>query len=225
VIFCHGFGADKASQLRMVRDLASHGFNILAFDFRAHGESGGHFTTFGDLERRDVLGAVRWARTVHPNESLEVFGLGESLGAAALIAAAGDPSAEGQAIDAVAVFAPYDRLTTLMQDMAKSHYVPTVGWIATHLALPLAGAQLGTPLGQFAPEREVDKIAPRPVLIIASQKDRLIDITYSHEVYDRASQPKYAYWIKTGGRRKMLFGNPDASTAVRVFFEMARAML
>jgi predicted alpha/beta-fold hydrolase len=226
VIFCHGFGADKASQLRMIRDLTPHGYNVLAFDFRAHGESAGQLTSFGDLERRDVLGAVRWLRQTHAEESKSgIFGLGESLGAAALIAAAGDPGPDGQAIDAIAVFAPYDRLSTIVQDVADDHYVRNAGWLTTHIVLPIAGAQLGTPLAQFSPAREADKLAPRPLLIIACQKDREIDIARSQRFYEQASQPKYAWWIQRGGRRKMLFANENAATAVRVFFEMARQMI
>jgi alpha-beta hydrolase superfamily lysophospholipase len=225
VVLCHGFGADKASQLRLVRDLAPNGYNVLAFDFRAHGESSGQFTSFGDIERRDVLGAVRWIRKNHPNESRKVFGVGESLGAAALICAAGDPSAEGQAIDAVAVFAPFDQLTGLMQDVADAHFVPTAGWMATHLALPVAGAQVGAPLTRFEPGAEVDKIAPRPLLVIATDQDHTIDSARSQNLYERASQPKYGYWIKKGTREGMLFRNENASLALRIFFESARDIL
>jgi len=225
IILCHGFGADKASQLRLVRDLAPNGFNVLAFDFRGHGESGGQFTSFGDIERRDVLGAVRWVRKNHPNEARKIFGVGESLGAAALICAAGDESAEGQAIDAVAVFAPYDRLSGVIQDVADAHFIPKAGWIARHLSLPLAGAQLGAPLSHFEPIREVDKIAPRPLLVIASEQDHVIDSARSRDLYERASQPKYGYWLKKGTRETMLFQSDNASLALRIFFESARDIL
>ncbi|HWE00857.1 MAG TPA: alpha/beta fold hydrolase [Tepidisphaeraceae bacterium] len=224
VILCHGFGADKASDLRMARDLAPNGYNILAFDFRAHGESDGQLTTFGDEERRDVIGAVRWARRVHPEQTRKIFGLGESLGAAALIGAAADPD-EGQFIDAVAVFAPFDRLSTLVQDVADAHFSPTAGWMATHLALPVAGAQLGCDLQNFAPAASIDKLAPRPLLVIASDEDIKSDIDLSKDLYERASQPKFAYWIKKGDRHTMLFAKEKASLAVRVFFETARNVL
>jgi alpha-beta hydrolase superfamily lysophospholipase len=224
VILCHDFNGDKASDLRLARDLAPHGFNILAFDFRAHGESEGQLTTYGDLERRDVLGAVRWLAANHSDESRKIFGLGKGLGAAALIAAAGDPN-EGQAIDAVAVFAPYDSLPGLVKEFADSHFVPSVGWMTTHLALPIAGAQLGTSLARFSPAREVDKIAPRPLLVIAAEDDFSVDITLSQKLYEEASQPKYAYWIKSGGRHRMQIRNDLASKSVRVFFEIARNVL
>ncbi|HZK83026.1 MAG TPA: alpha/beta fold hydrolase [Humisphaera sp.] len=224
VILCHGFGADKAADLSMARDLAPNGYNILAFDFRAHGESDGQLTTFGDEERRDVLGAVRWLRRLHPGQTRRIFGLGESMGAAALIGAAADPD-EGQMIDAIAVFAPFDRLSTLVQDVADSHLVPTAGWLATRLALPVAGAQLGCALQHFSPATVVDKLAPRPLLVIASEDDATSDIDLSKDLYARASQPKFAYWLKKGDRHAMLFAKTKASLAVRIFFETARKIL
>jgi alpha-beta hydrolase superfamily lysophospholipase len=224
VILCHGFGADKASDLPMARDLSGDGYNILAFDFRAHGESSGQLTTFGNEESRDVLGAVRWARRTHPEQTRRIFGLGESLGCAALIGAAADPE-DGQLIDAVAIFAPYDRLSGLIQDVADSNFAPNAGWMATHLALPMAGAQLGCGLQHFSPASLIDKLAPRPVLVIASDEDRGADIDMSKALYERASQPKYAYWMKKGSRAEMLFTKEKASLAVRVFFATAHKIL
>ena len=70
-----------------------------------------------------------------------IFGLGEGLGSAALIAAAGDPN-EGQAINAIAAFAPYDSLPGLIQDVADDH-----------LSGRLAGDKTGTPLCRDATGR------------------------------------------------------------------------
>src|SRR4029078_1443198 len=85
ILLCHGHSANKATQLSLVRKLVPIGYNVLAIDFRGHGESAGQLTSFGDLERRDVLGAVRWLRATHPEATHKIFGLGASMGAAALI--------------------------------------------------------------------------------------------------------------------------------------------
>ena len=225
VILCHGYNVDKAADLRLARDLLPDGYNVLAFDFRGHGQSSGQFTTFGDLERRDVLGAVRWLQENHPAESQKIFGLGQSTGAAALIAAAGDLSPEGQSIDAIALFAPYDSLTSLIQDWADSNKISRAGWIARRLALPLAGAQWGTSLQNFDPAREAEKIAPRALLVIASEQDQQIAISSAQAVFEQASQPKCAFWLVKSSRQAMLFRNENASRAVRLFFETARKIL
>ena len=225
VIFCHGFGADKASQLRAVRDLVPNGYNVFAIDLRAHGQSGGQLTTFGDLERRDVLGAVHWVRAHHADACRKIFGLGESLGAAALISAAADPGPDGQAIDALAVFAPYGRLSDLVQGIADDHFAPKAGWFARRMLLPIAGAQLGTRMARYAPSQDVQALWPRPILVIASEQDRGISIYASHDLYDHALQPRYAMWLEKGTRREALLANDTAALAVRVFFEESRSVI
>src|SRR5439155_18247527 len=98
VIACHGLGSSKSNQLIMARPFVPAGYNVLIFDFRAHGQSDGQLSSFGDLERRDVLAAARWLRESRSAQSKEIFGVGASMGGAALIAAAADPSEEGQSI-------------------------------------------------------------------------------------------------------------------------------
>ena len=223
VILCPGFGADKATQLFLVHDLVPNGFNVLALDLRAHGNSGGSFTSFGDLERRDVLGAVRWVKTHHLEQSRKVLGLGESLGAAALIAAAADQGPDGQAIDAIAVYNPFDELEAVAERMAHTHVIGPAEWVATRLALPMAGAQLGTDLRAFAPAREAAKLWPRPILVIGTRPMRLSGDDRSQELFDAALQPKYLFRLNKD--REAVLHDDQASLAVRIFFSEEQSIL
>jgi alpha-beta hydrolase superfamily lysophospholipase len=223
VILCHGLGANKANQLVMAQDLVPGGYNVLAFDFRAHGDSGGQITTFGDLERSDVLGAIRWLKENRPKEAARIFGVGASMGAAALIAAAGEPD-EGQSLEAVAVYGTYDDLGALVSTAAHRYFVPPLDWLAVHAGLPIASAHAGRPLGHFAPAGEVQKLWPRPILVIHGKADRVIDFDHGQELHRRALQPKYHYWLDRADHNDVV-ADPALSRAVLLFFDHARSII
>ena len=63
----------------------SHGFTVLIPDSRAHGESGGDFSTYGLKESDDVHRWFDWL--VIQQHSKCIFGMGESMGAAILLQA------------------------------------------------------------------------------------------------------------------------------------------
>ncbi len=225
VILCPGFGADKAMHLMLARDLVPNGYNVLALDFRAQGESGGHFSTFGDLESRDVLGAVRWLRTQHPDGARRILGLGVNTGAAALLRAAADPGVEGQAIDAVALIEPFDDLNLLVDEVASDHLLPGPGWVANHVALPAAGRQLGTRLESLSPRLDTQALWPRPLLIIPGTHDSPFPAHRAQALYDSALQPKYFLLPAKESRWKLFNDDGRVSRALRVFFEGARSII
>jgi fermentation-respiration switch protein FrsA (DUF1100 family) len=242
VILCHGLGAGKANQLLMVRELFDDGYNVLVFDFRAHGDSGGQLMSFGDRERYDVLGAVRWLRENHPAECKRLYGLGASMGGAALIAAAADDSPEGRAFDAIAVYSTFDRFDTLADDVAKQMF-PPLGWLAEHVGLPLMSLHAGADLHSFAPAILVDRVAPRPLLVVHGRGDMLVPIESAMKLYDHASMPKLRLWIgkwdKNANEENGAFLNrshmpadhegimfdDDAAHAVHLLFEEMKPLL
>lgn len=83
VVLAHGLTANK-DEPRLVSqasELQGQGFEVIAYDSRGHGQSGGQ-CTLGDLERHDVAAVVEWART----RNRRVVLVGASMGAVGVLA-------------------------------------------------------------------------------------------------------------------------------------------
>src|SRR5438477_1447184 len=93
VVLVHGLAAtkDNPELVQVAEALRARGLDVLAYDARGHGESGG-ICTLGDLERHDVAAAVAQARLA----GLPVVVVGASMGGIAVLRhAAEDPDLAG----------------------------------------------------------------------------------------------------------------------------------
>ncbi|MBN1418668.1 MAG: alpha/beta fold hydrolase [Planctomycetes bacterium] len=100
IIACHGVGTNRGDLLLHIDLLRAAGFQVLAFDFRGHGESGGHTVTYGFREREDVLGAWDYVVSRPDVDPERIFGVGFSMGGASLIEALPDlPGLRAAVID------------------------------------------------------------------------------------------------------------------------------
>src|SRR5207302_6039464 len=77
ILLIHGRGDAKVGAVAWAPTLHALGWNILAIDLRAHGESGGVNCTAGYWERHDVSQVINQLRAAHERqtETLGIFGL------------------------------------------------------------------------------------------------------------------------------------------------------
>jgi uncharacterized protein len=80
IIYLHGIGGCKEHFLPAAKGMVEQGFNVLAFDLRAHGLSDGDYCTFGDKEKRDVATYVDALLKLDSSQTIGV--MGNSLGGA-----------------------------------------------------------------------------------------------------------------------------------------------
>lgn len=80
VIFCHGHGRNRGHVAGVLATLHGLGLNVLAFDFRGHGDSEGLTSTFGHREVNDLRAAEAYLRGRFPDQPMLLVGV--SLGAA-----------------------------------------------------------------------------------------------------------------------------------------------
>ncbi len=101
IILCHGYRSSRGELLTLVTALQENQFNVLVFDFAAHGSSPG-FTTFGFRETKELRAALA-ALVQRDDVDRERFGLwGANLGGyAAVVAASADSRVRVIAVDSV----------------------------------------------------------------------------------------------------------------------------
>ncbi|MBI4568708.1 MAG: alpha/beta fold hydrolase [Planctomycetes bacterium] len=186
VVVCHGLNANK-------ENFHSHGLflhqrlgcHVLVFDFRGHGESDGHLTTFGALERRDVAAAVDYLRSRPDVDPGRVFGLGFSMGASALLMAAAE---RPDLFRAIACDCPFGDLSA----MARARVSGLPEWcrpLFLEALEPAARLYLGGPVSSVSPRREAEGLTT-PLLLIHGDADSVIPCEETLRIH--AAAPKGA---------------------------------
>jgi pimeloyl-ACP methyl ester carboxylesterase len=100
IVLCHALGRSKASVLDLAVQLQKEGFNLLLFDFRGHGGSGGKASSLGVYEKRDIIGAVDFLAALEGRETERIGVYGVAMGAhAAVLAAVDRPAIEVLVLD------------------------------------------------------------------------------------------------------------------------------
>ena len=175
VVYLHGIADDRSSGSWIAERLVPLGLDVLAYDGRAQGQSGGSACTYGVLERRDLSRALDEHHPADP----ELVGV--SLGAAiALEAAPEDPRIAG-----VVAVSTFSDLTSIARDRAP--------WFMTDRtiqeALALAEREGGFHVADASPVAAAPRIRG-PVLVVHGADDRETRPEHSRRVYDALAGPK-----------------------------------
>ncbi len=188
VIIMHGLDGSYDSNLFRVPPLHKTGFNVLLFDFRAHGRSEGKKMTLGYEERRDVNGAIEF---LHKMGMKHIGLLGISYGGMVSILSAAD----NPAVEAVIVDGPAASWNVGVKAFGRERGVPT--WLIGLLAwlfFNITSLRLRTNLYQYEPIHWVGKISPRPIFFIHGNNDGYL--ANFDELYAAAKPPK-EFWRLT----------------------------
>jgi len=185
IVVCHGVGTNREDLQGVSRFLCKAGFNVLAFDFRAHGESTGSKTTFGFREALDVEAVVQHAGT-HYRQHFEGIGIyAISMGSAAAIMAARHlPMVQAFVFDS-----PFARLRDLV-DQQFAHWPRLPRRLFAAMARFYGSLFTGIPVSKIAPEAYASDLGMRPVLVFHGNQDTLIPIAQGRQLFERIPGPK-----------------------------------
>jgi alpha-beta hydrolase superfamily lysophospholipase len=158
MVYLHGAGDNRSSSIGIAERYVPRGFEVLAYDSRAHGESDGDACTYGFHEKRDL------ARLLDTVTARPIVLVGTSLGAAvALQAAAQD---QDHRIAAIVSIATFSDLRTVARERAP--FFASRGNIEA--AFRIAEATAHFRVDEVSPASAAARITA-PVLIIHGDAD------------------------------------------------------
>lgn len=192
LVYLHGIADNRASGAGVIERFAGRGFDTVAYDSRAHGESEGDACTYGFFEKDDLRHILD---TLGPGP---IVLIGTSLGAAVALQHAG----RDRRVSAVVAVEPFSDLRTVATERAP--FVFTSGLIER--AFRIAEQQ-----GQF----QVDAVNPAaaarsitiPVLVIHGAADADTPPAHAQRVFDALSGRKRLILVPGAGHNESLRGD------------------
>ena len=186
MVTVHGYRSsvekDFALQFGFLRSL---GFNILAVDQRAHGESGGDFVCLGVKERYDL---VSWLNAVKDSDPAAAFVLyGVSMGSSTVLSsleiiAGGKQTVKIEDVKAVVADCGYTSPAKQLTFMARRRTkLPVKGILAASRKELLRKA--GFDIDAFDTAKILANITV-PVLFVHGKKDGFVPVEFSYENYE-----------------------------------------
>jgi uncharacterized protein len=178
ILVAHGYGAIRPEDFYVL--FASHGYGVLAWDFRAHGKSDGEYSSLGYYEVLDVKAALDYA-LAQPGVK-HVGGWGGSMGAVTMIRAA----AQYPQIEAVVADSPF---STLEEEFNVLVPFPVI----RPLIRFFAEMETGVSMDIVRAVDDIRVINPRPVYIIQGKGDAMLPPDSAQRIFDAAGEPKFLW--------------------------------
>jgi uncharacterized protein len=204
IVYLHGNGDNRGSAIGIGERFSAVGFDVVAFDSRAQGQSEGRFCTYGFYEKQDLR------RVIDQYASGPVVLLGVSLGGAVALQAA----ATDERVVAVISVASYSDLRTIVGERLP--------FFASRRAM-----RSGFALAEQQAEFKVDDVSPRndaarirvPVLLIHGERDVETRADHSRRIFEAVTSKKKLIVVPGAGHGDSL--RPEVWTEIDRFIEEA----
>jgi pimeloyl-ACP methyl ester carboxylesterase len=175
IVLVHGMWSSWMEMASLGRDLHGHGFDVLLFDLRGHGESDPSRLYLGRRERTDIRTVMNWAES--QGFSYDRVGwLGYSMGGSTvLMEAARNPRIQVAVLDS-----PYGDLPKLLEiQLSKHSGLPA--WFNPGILLA-ARWIYGVRTDDLVPTRFARAWGERPLLVIHGEEDTIVPLNQAREL-------------------------------------------
>jgi len=181
IVHFHGNFGNISNHYPLSLFLLKYGFDVLAFDYEGYGASEGRPSPKNLVE--DGIASVRYAQAHLRDSTTGVAVFGQSLGGGvAIVVTAQEPLVKGAVIEAA-----FSGHAAMARAALKRH-------ILTWPLYPIAPLFMNH---SYDALRCVGRIAPRPVFFVHGDRDAIVPVDMSKELFEKAGQPK-KLWIVPG---------------------------
>lgn len=184
IIICHGVTMNRINSIKYMYLFHNRDWNVILYDHRRHGETGGKTTSYGHYEKFDLQSVVHWTKETFGEDIL--LGIhGESMGAVSTLLYAGMLEDGADFYIADCPFSDFEeQLTYLLKKDFKLPKQAVLPFGSTFLKIRDKYA-----IKDISPISCVQNIK-KPVLFIHSKDDDYILPNMSKQLYDKKVGPK-----------------------------------
>jgi dipeptidyl aminopeptidase/acylaminoacyl peptidase len=203
ICLCHGAPSgnppdpNDGGYPALAERICAEGFATFFFNFRGTGDSGGNIDILGWT--RDLQAVVDYLWILDNVDKSHLFLVGFSAGAATSVyVASKDIRVSGVA--ACACPADFSLFTGREEPQSIIDHYRDIGAIRDE-DFPPSLERWFDNLKQVIPVNHVDRIAPRPLLLVHGSQDETVPVSHAYRLYNKAFEPKKLVIIDGAGHR------------------------
>lgn len=180
----HGNGENLSSHYITMIWALKKNYDLFTFDYRGYGRSEGDPSPEGTVQ--DGEAALRWLYSQYPDTPIVI--IGQSLGGAIALRNAIDLKKEipFRAVVIDSSFSSYQGVANAL--LARGWVTWPFQWLA-YLVLS----------DRYAPDGEIDKISPVPLLVLHDEADRTVPFYLGEKIFWQAAEPRELWKIPGDG--------------------------
>jgi uncharacterized protein len=190
IIMVHGAYRNRADpgtkMLNIAKEMITGGYNVLMFDLRGHGLSGGKKTSLGYFEQKDILGAINYAKK---RGMKKICILSSSMGAATSLMTAADCDQ----IDAIVADSSFASLSEIIKPQFSRRCRLPLFFLP--VALFLVEKIHGINFALSKPINSIKKINRSPVLLIHGGQDKTVPLEHAYQLSCAAQNTNIHLWV------------------------------
>ncbi len=203
LIVIHGYTGKRSDMYHIANAYAEKGYNVLAPDMRAHGESEGDYIGMGWLDRKDVL---KWIDYVISLDSeAEIILHGVSMGGATVMMTAGEELSDN--VKGVVEDCGYTSVWDIFSDELEYIFgLPEFPLL--HAANVISKVRAGYNFIEASAVEQVAK-AKVPMLFIHGAEDNFVHTDMVYEVYAACTTEKDILVVEGAGHGQAYGMDPE----------------